>query len=883
VSDPLDSPTGTAPRRTPSPEASGSGPARTPTSGVSRLSAAATPGRFEPGAIVAERYRIVGLLGRGGMGEVYRADDLKLEQPVALKFLPESVEGDAERLARFYNEAKLARQVTHPAVCRVFDIGEVDGHVFLSMEYVDGEDLASLRKRIGRLSSDKAAEIGRQVCAGLAAAHAKGVLHRDLKPGNVMVDGEGRARITDFGLAGLAEDVHGDDVRSGTPAYMSPEQLEGREVTTRSDIYSLGLLLYELVTGRRAFDGKTLAEVMRQRAEPGPRPSDVVPDLDPRMEAAILRCLERDPRRRPSSALAVASALPGGDAFALLITEGHTPSPEMVAAAGEAEGLFPSWLAWATLATVVASVLLVPWLAAPMQLTEWVPFEKPPAVLEDRAREIVRRLGYAEPPVDREVGFAVDGDYFARMREDDSNADRLSGPRSGAPPVLHFWYRQSPRLLVSRAPSGRISWSNPPQDVTGMVAVRMDTRGRLVSFVAVPPQVEPDDGAPSAVAPDFGPLFEAAGLDQSTFRPVPSRWTPPSYADVRQAFLGGWPERPDIEVRFEAAAWRGRPTAFYPVAPWTRPEREEPFRFSQTLEATQVLLALLFVFLIVAALVLARHNLAAGRADWSGGRRLALAIFVLGLVEWMATAHHLGLRSQEIGIFVMGTSVALFIAVLIWLFYMAIEPFVRRLWPHALVSWTRLLSRGPGDPVVARDLLAGTAMGSVIVVLTLVGLRLPVWLGRPVLPLWNDLGLDTLLSLRYGVGILAQVPMGAAALATATFLLLVLLRLVLKRELLAAAVLVALVGTLNGLRWGMPVLWALPVSLSITAGFMIVALRFGLFAYVVAATVVDLWIRIPLTADLSSFLATPTVLVAAVVLGTALYAFRRVRRPSIGA
>jgi len=883
VSDPLDSPTGTAPRPTPSPEGSGSGPARTPTASVSRLSAAATSGRFEPGAIVAERYRIVGLLGRGGMGEVYRADDLKLEQPVALKFLPESVEGDAERLARFYNEAKLARQVTHPAVCRVFDIGEVDGHVFLSMEYVDGEDLSSLRKRIGRLSSDKAAEIGRQVCAGLAAAHAKGVLHRDLKPGNVMVDGEGRARITDFGLAGLAEAIHGDDVRSGTPAYMSPEQLEGREVTIRSDIYSLGLLLYELVTGRRAFDGKTLAEVMRQRAEPAPRPSELVPDLDPRVDSAILRCLERNPRLRPASALAVASALPGGDPFALLLAEGHTPSPEMVAAAGEAEGHLPPWLAGASLATVAASVLLVPWLAAPMQLSEWVPFEKPPAVLEDRAREIVRRLGYTDPPADREVGFAVDADYFARTREGEEAPGRFEGLRSGAPPVLHLWYRQSPRLLISRNPSGRVSWSSPPQDVTGMVSVRMDTRGRLVSFFAVPPQVETDDGASRAPAPDFGPLFEAAGLDQGTFRPVPSRWTPPSYADVRQAFLGGWPERPDIEVRFEAAAWRGRPTAFYPVAPWTRPEREEPFRFSPTLEATQVLLTLLFVFLIVAALVLARRNLAAGRADRSGGVRLALVILVLGLVEWTATAHHMGLRSQELGIFVMGTSVALFIAVLIWLFYVAIEPFVRRLWPHALVSWTRLLSRGPGDPLVARDLLAGTAMGSVIVVVTLVGLRLPGWLGQTVEPLKTDLGLDTLLSLRYGVGILAQVPMAAAGLATGTFLLLVLLRLVLKRELLAALALVLLVGTLNGLRWGMPLLWALPVSLSIMAGFTIVALRFGLFAYVVAATIVDLWIRIPLTADLSSFRAPPTVLVAVVVLGTALYSFRHARRPSIDA
>ena len=247
----LDAPTGTAPRpmaRTPSPTprshtptpgrmASGTGVSRAPGSGPSR-------DRFSAGDLLLERYRIVGLLGRGGMGEVYRADDLKLGQPVALKFLPEALQGDAERLERFYNEARTAREVSHPAVCRVHDIGDVDGHHFLSMEYVDGEDLASLVRRIGRLPGDKATDIARQICAGLAAAHAKGVLHRDLKPQNLMLDGRGKVRITDFGLAGLAETIQGDDVRSGTPAYMSPEQLAGREVTLRSDIYALGLVLY---------------------------------------------------------------------------------------------------------------------------------------------------------------------------------------------------------------------------------------------------------------------------------------------------------------------------------------------------------------------------------------------------------------------------------------------------------------------------------------------------------------------------------------------------------------------------------------------------------------------------------------------------------------
>ena len=151
--------------------------------------------------MLAERYRIIGLLGQGGMGEVYRANDLKLGQPVALKFLPAATTR-SDLLARFHAEVRIARQVSHPNVCRVYDIGEVDGSTFLSMEYVDGEDLRSLLRRIGRLPGDKALEIARRLCAGLAAAHDKGVLHRDLKPANIMIDGRGQVLITDFGLAG---------------------------------------------------------------------------------------------------------------------------------------------------------------------------------------------------------------------------------------------------------------------------------------------------------------------------------------------------------------------------------------------------------------------------------------------------------------------------------------------------------------------------------------------------------------------------------------------------------------------------------------------------------------------------------------------------------
>ncbi len=185
--------------------------------------------------MLAGRYRIVGLLGKGGMGEVYRADDLKLGQPVALKFLPDRLLGDGASLARFHREVRVARQVSHKNVCRVYDIGETDGHHFLSMEYIKGEELSSLLRRIGRLPVDKAVQISRQVCAGLAAAHDSGVLHRDLKPANVMIDGDGNARILDFGLAGLSEEFREDEMGAGTPAYMAPEQLEGSAVTVRTD------------------------------------------------------------------------------------------------------------------------------------------------------------------------------------------------------------------------------------------------------------------------------------------------------------------------------------------------------------------------------------------------------------------------------------------------------------------------------------------------------------------------------------------------------------------------------------------------------------------------------------------------------------------------
>ena len=237
-----------------------SGDAAPPLSRITSVSE--DEGRFVPGTLLGGRYRILSLLGRGGMGEVYRAMDLTLGQSVALKFLPEEASRNQRLLERFHGEVRVARLVSHPNVCRVYDIGEIEGMPFISMEYVDGEDLAGLLTRIGRLPADKAVDTARRLCAGLAAAHDRGVIHRDLKPQNIMMNKRGEVVIMDFGLAAIASELTGAEARNGTPQYMSPEQLKGSVVTAKSDIYALGLVLYELFTGKKPYDAQTVHQLL---------------------------------------------------------------------------------------------------------------------------------------------------------------------------------------------------------------------------------------------------------------------------------------------------------------------------------------------------------------------------------------------------------------------------------------------------------------------------------------------------------------------------------------------------------------------------------------------------------------------------------------------
>jgi serine/threonine-protein kinase len=519
------------------------------------------------------------------MGEVYRAEDLKLSQTVALKFLPESISQDGVALARFHREVRVARQVSHRNVCRVFDIGDADGLPFLTMEYVDGEDLATLLRRIGRLPSDKAVEVARQICAGLAAAHEHSVIHRDLKPANVMIDGRGKVRITDFGLAGMVGSFKADESRAGTPSYMAPEQLAGKDASVQSDIYALGLVLYEVFTGKRAYEAATLADLRRAQEHSSPtNPSLLVKDLDPIVERVILRCLEKNPAKRPVSALQLAAALPGGDPLAAALAAGETPSPEMVAASGESEGLRPA-VAWALLAGVIVSFTASILLSAQTMLYRRVPLEKPPEALAEHARDILQSVGYSEPPVDMAMGFYEGREFLRYVEEHDKSKTRWNSLDTDA---FVFWYRGSPRplaahkaFLFSDAPIlGSVWTDNPSLDKSGMTLVRLNPRGRLTQLIALPPQVEELES--QASSPDWTALFSAAGLDSSKWTPAQPMWTPPVYSDARTAWTGSLAERPGIPTRIEAAAFRGKPVYFEMIGPWTRPERMQAYQASRS-------------------------------------------------------------------------------------------------------------------------------------------------------------------------------------------------------------------------------------------------------------------------------------------------------------
>jgi len=327
------------------------------------------------GTTFVSRYEVIEELGKGGMGNVYRVFDRKLEEEVALKIIKPEIASNGDSIDRFSNELKFARKVAHRNVCKMYDLGEKEGTHYITMEYVPGESLMSMIGMMGQLSAAQVVFIAKQVCEGLAEAHRLGVVHRDLKPSNIIVDREGNARILDFGIARSlkARSMTGPGVMVGTPAYMSPEQVDAKQVDIRSDIYSLGIILYEMIAGRVPFDGDTaLSIALKHKTEKPLDPINFNAQMPLELSRVILKCMEKDKEKRYQEAKELLSELRRIEE-GITTTEREIPKKKPITLKAVKVTLRKRWMMIAALFAVVVvagMVILYSGIKMPMLPTE---------------------------------------------------------------------------------------------------------------------------------------------------------------------------------------------------------------------------------------------------------------------------------------------------------------------------------------------------------------------------------------------------------------------------------------------------------------------------------------------------------------------------------
>jgi serine/threonine-protein kinase len=683
-----------------------------------------------------------------------------------------------------------------------------------------------------------------------------------------MLDSHGQVLITDFGLAALAGQVEGAEVRNGTPAYMAPEQLDGKEVTVRSEIYSLGLVLYEIFTGKRPFESATLADLVRTRNESTPAsPSTLVPDLDESVERVILRCMERDPAQRPSSALAVAAALPGGDPLAAALAAGETPSPQMVAAAGEISGLSPR-IAIGCLVFVVVGMIAA-FLLGPMDnLLDAAGSDTSPEILTHRARMTLDTLGYPKG-ADSVGGFYFEADGLDYQEKQAGAKPDFHAILSHQPRPLIYWYRESPRPMVPETwhddvmTPGVPQENDPPINVPGMTVIMLDDQSRLIYFRAVPPQ-KTAPGA--AVHPmDWDQLFKLSELDPAQFKKGEPVWTPPIAFDERQAWDGVYPGT-SIPLHLEAAAWQGKPVFFTRVGPWTKPSSEE--MFSASLKARIAFLLVIGIVILIVPGWLAWRNINRGKADRRGALRLSGAVFCAQMLLWFFRGHFVAALGLY-GLLVEALATSLFIAAIVWTVYLALEPYVRRHWPHSIISWSRLLNGKFRDPAVGRDVLYGVAMGTLWRVINDIDVLISHAVG--VAP-----GMHNSSFLEGTRSVLAAwtVQFPSAIRGTLLFFfMLFILRVLLRNQWLAAGVFVAIWSVFQTLASAHPLI----DGPAVTAIYLIAAValvRFGLVTLAVAVFTTDSIGNLPITFNPSIWYFWGPIFVMAGVILLAVWAFR---------
>lgn len=814
--------------------------------------------RFSPGDVLAGCFRIQKFLGGGGMGNVYRAHNMNLGIPVALKVPRSSHAGHAALETRLFGEGEKALGVAHPNVCRVHGVVKDHEHdVFLlSMELLEGQTLQQLLKDPSRdLSPNERVRLAHGICAGLAAIHDKDIVHRDLKPSNIMIDSEGLPKILDFGLAAKTGEL--TQPEDGSYDYMAPELRNGGQPSKQSDLYALGLVLYQLFTGKsldppgqRAVRGDLVTALTGGRIWMGPA-SPVKPPL----AQQLLRCLEENPEQRPGAVEDVVRALPP---MSLIPTE-------VDRLLEEPPGDLRPRAAWACLGATCLGLLLVAWLSQYTQPAQAALAGEPPGELEIRAREILVQAGFDGAHKDRRFGFAYEPDPEHPVR---------------------FWYRQSPRRLGPwHKGSAFQRYDDPPLATPGEVGVHLDPEGRLVRLDAVPRETGVEGSGTDVT---WSPLLRAAGLDLDRLEPAAPEWIPPVFADRRAAWVESRHEPSATPIRIEAAALRGRPVGFRAQSSGSAPVRTRATAEDAPRSAWPVgtlLYCLGFGGMLIGVSWLAWCRLREHVADRPAAFRLAVFVFAARLlVGLFGSAHRWNPIELDLALAVL--SRALLSATLVWVIYIGVEPWVRLYSPRRAASWVRLMYGKLPDRLVGRDLLVGGLFGVALLLWARLYVLIPSRLGmtppRPdrVSTLVGMLGQEeielqmlalgsfpralaaTTYALVHGVGV-------AFLLVTA----LVLARWVLRNPWLSRTAGFLLYGALIFPGAGHPALDAV-AALGTAALVFTVLFRFGFLATV--TTMAFTWVLSshPLTLDPTSWTFAGALVPLLLILGISVWGFR---------
>jgi hypothetical protein len=530
--------------------------------------------------------------------------------------------------------------------------------------------------------------------------------------------------------------------------------------------------------------------------------------------------------------------------------------------------------AWSCLSAFVLGTILVFVFAGKTQITRRIPLPEPPQVLASNARRLLQAIGHDQAAVDEVHRFAWGNAALSHVQRNEASPDRWEVLSSGRVPVIYFWYRQGPNPIV---PYNRGRWFpsffDPPPLNPGDVRMLFDAEGRLHQLRIVPEGYKHSD-EPST-DPDWSPLFEAADLDQVDLSPAEPRWNPPFHVDTRAAWEGVLPESGDLNVRIEAGAYRGRPVFFRTLFPWEIPAVDGPDPPSLASRVGGLMNTVFILAALVGGAIVARRNVRLGRSDRRGAFWVAIAVFALDSLVWLFAGHHV-MAQAELWLFLGNMAGSVFSGFFSYVFYLAVEPYFRRLWPEMLVSWVRFREGTLRDPLVGRDVLLGVLYGIGVVLLFQLYHLVPMWLGqippRPDGFLTTGLEVFSLTGTRTVVGLLVlSLREGLFDLLFgATFL--VVLRILFRRDWLAiagfAAILCLAINPGSGNFY---------VDLAMGAVYMILACvtatRLGFLVTGVWFFVSNLLWSFPLTFNFAAWYSTGAMLALSITTGLAVYGF----------